>query len=73
MNAAVELRPYRQVLPTTGEMIVGHTYSEDLNWHVYMASIASTEDNLASHVERARRNLAEVAKRLGYDLVPCHG
>ena len=71
MNAHAQLKAVQVLEPVAGQLAVASEYARSLVDHCYRASM-QTEGSVARHtnVRAAILDLQEVAKRLGYELVP---
>ena len=72
MNSAVaELSRPETAEPTAGMMAIAHGYALELMEHCYRASKqAEGSDARKANLRGAILDLEEVAKRLGYEIVP---
>jgi hypothetical protein len=71
MNARAELKAVEAIEPTAGKLTLAHMHSLNLVDHCYRGSV-QTEGSAArrSNVRAATLDLEEVARLLGYDIVP---
>lgn len=71
MNAQASLKSVEAIEPTAGKLAVAHMHALHLVDHCYRGS-TQTEGSEARHknVRAAVLDLEEVARRLGYDIVP---
>ena len=74
MNAHAQLKAVQVLEPVAGQLSLAHMHALNLVDHCYRASM-QTEGSAARHtnVRAAILDLGEVAKRLGYELVPARG
>lgn len=74
MNQIANLKPVQTLEPVAGQLTIAHMYARDLVEHCYRASTQTEgSDARRSNVRAAILDLDEVAKRLGYELVPARG
>lgn len=74
MNAHANLKAVQVLEPVSGQLTIAHMYALDLVDHCYRASVQTEgSDARRSNVRAAILDLDEVAKRLGYELVPARG
>jgi hypothetical protein len=71
MNQIAQLKAVQVLQPVAGQLSIAHMHALNLVDHCYRASI-QTEGSEARHanVRAAVLDMQEVAKRLGYELVP---
>lgn len=71
MNAHASLKPVEAIEPTAGKLTIAHMNALNLVDHCYRASV-QMEGSAArqSNVRAAVLDLEEVARRLGYSIVP---
>lgn len=74
MNAHASLKAVQVLEPVSGQLTIAHEHALNLVEHCYRASM-QTEGSEArrKNVRAAILDLDEVAKRLGYKLVPARG
>jgi hypothetical protein len=74
MNTRANLKAVQVLEPTAGKLTLAHMNALSLVDHVYRASVQTEgSDARRSNVRAAILDLDEVAKRLGYELVPARG
>lgn len=74
MNAHATLKAVQVLEPLAGQLTIAHMHALNLVDHCYRASVQTEgSDARRKNVRAAILDLDEVAKRLGYELVPARG
>lgn len=74
MNAIAQVKAVQVLEPVAGQLTIAHMHARNLVEHCYRASV-QTEGSEArkANVRAATLDLDEVARLLGYELVPALG
>lgn len=74
MNAHANLKAVQVLEPVAGQLTIAHMHALNLVDHCYRASVQTEgSDARRKNVRAAILDLDEVAKRLGYELIPARG
>lgn len=73
MNAHISLKPVEVQLPTDGALMLAASNAGQIEHDCNLAVACRSWDGHVAYVENARLQLSELARRLGYDLVPAFG
>ena len=73
MNAQAKLKPVEVPLPADGALMLAAENAGQIEHDCNMAVSTKSWGGHVAYVKNARAQLSELARRLGYELVPARG